>query len=131
MTRSASATSSAVLAMGPLTDRSSHSQGLGQVGTTPGDGRIPTTPQKDAGMRRDPPRSVPSAIAIMPAASAAAPPPVEPPALRVGSQGLRVRPNTSLNVLPPAANSGVFVLPMMIAPAARSRSTTSASCSAT
>ena len=63
----------------------------------------------------------------MPDASAAAPPPVDPPALFEGSHGLRVRPNTSLNVLPPAANSGQFVLPMITAPASRRRRTTSAS----
>jgi len=78
-------------------------------------------------MRSEPPRSVPSASAIMPVARAAAPPPVEPPALRVGSQGLRVRPKTSLKVLPPAANSGQFVFPRINAPAARSRRTTRAS----
>ena len=78
-------------------------------------------------MRREPPRSVPSARAIIPQARAAAPPPVEPPALSAGFQGLRVRPNTSLKVLPPVANSGVLVLPMMMAPAARSRCTTRAS----
>ena len=52
----------------------------GCVGTSPTDGRNPMTPQKAAGMRSDPPRSVPSASAIMPVASAAAPPPVDPPA---------------------------------------------------
>src|SRR3989449_5961102 len=62
-------------------------------------------------MRSEPPRSVPSASAIIPVASAAHPPPVEPPALNAGSHGLRVRPNTSLKVFPPAANSGQLVLP--------------------
>ena len=82
-------------------------------------------------MRSDPPRSVPSASAIIPVTSAAAPPPVEPPALFVGSHGFRVRPNTSLNVLPPAANSGQLVLPRITAPAARNRRTTSASSAGT
>ena len=88
---------------------------------------MPTTPQNEAGIRSDPPRSVPSPSAIMPVASAAQPPPVEPPALFVGSQGLRVLPKTSLKVLPPAANSGVLVLPRITAPAALSRCTTRAS----
>ena len=92
---------------------------------------MPTRPQNDAGILSDPPRSLPSATPIMPLASAAAPPPVEPPALNAEFQGLRVRPKTSLNVLPPAANSGVLVLPMMMAPAARSLSTTRASAFAT
>jgi hypothetical protein len=56
---------------------------------------------------------------------------VEPPALRSGFQGLRVRPKTGLKVLPPAANSGVFVFPTTMAPASLSRSTTVASCSGT
>ena len=83
----------------------------------PTDGRSPTTPQNDAGMRSEPPRSVPSASAIMPVASATAPPPVDPPALFDGFHGLRVAPKTWLKVLPPAANSGQLVLPMMTAPA--------------
>ena len=41
---------------------------------------MPTSPQNDAGILSDPPRSVPSATPIIPLASAAAPPPVEPPA---------------------------------------------------
>ena len=40
-------------------------------------------------------------------------------------------PNTALNVLAPAPNSGVFVLPITIAPAAFSRSTTRPSASGT
>ncbi len=118
---SISATSSAVRAIGPVTCSVSQTQSVGCVGTRPTDGRRPTSPQNDAGMRSDPPRSVPSASAIIPLASAAAPPPVEPPALFDRSHGLRVRPNTSLNVLPPAANSGQLVLPRITAPAARSR----------
>src|SRR6185503_11266596 len=104
---------------------------MGCVGTRPTDGRSPTTPQNDAGMRSDPPRSVPSASAIIPLASAAAPPPVDPPALFETSQGFLVRPNTSLNVLPPAANSGQLVLPRITAPASRSRRTTIASSAGT
>ena len=67
----------------------------------------------------------------MPAASATAEPPEEPPQVSAGSHGLRVAPNTALNVFAPAPNSGVFVLPRMIAPAARRRSTSSASTSGT
>ena len=68
----------------------------------------------------------------MRAASAAAAPPLLPPALRLSrSYGLRVAPNTGLTVCEPAPNSGVFVLPRLIAPAADIRSTTSASKSGT
>ena len=40
--------------------------------------------------------------------------------MRSGSYGLRVAPNTGLNVCEPAPHSGVFVLPMTSAPASRS-----------
>ena len=75
------------------------------------------------------PRSLPSAIGSMPLDSATAAPPLLPPQLREGSQGLRVVPNTGLKVCEPAPNSGTLLLPTMIAPAARSRSTRSASVS--
>src|SRR5215510_7959786 len=101
------------------------------MGTSPGDGRRPTTPQNAAGMRSDPPRSLPWASGPMPVASATAPPPVEPPDVSAGFQGLRVAPNTALKVLAPAPYSGVLVLPITIAPAAFSRSTTSPSSSGT
>src|SRR5439155_5038987 len=104
-----------------------HPSRAGQPGTRPGDGRKPTTLQKLAGLRSDPPMSVPSAIATMPAASATAAPPLLPPHVFVGSNGLRVAPNTGLNVCDPAPNSGVFVLPTTIAPARRLRSTMSES----
>ena len=67
--------------------------------------------------------SVPSAIGTQPALTAAAEPPEEPPGVRDRSQGLRVRPQSALSVKPEWANSGVVVLPMTMAPAARSRAT--------
>jgi hypothetical protein len=98
---------------------------------SPGVVRKPTTPQWAAGPRSEPPRSVPSAMGHMPVASAAADPPLEPPAVRARFHGLRVAPNTAFTVLGPKANSGVLVLPSTMAPAARRRSTTSASTSGT
>ena len=72
-------------------------------------GRKPTTPQKLVGLRSEPPLSEPPcATQAMPVASAAAAPPEEPAAERAVFHGLRVTPNTSLNVLAPAPNSGVF-----------------------
>ena len=50
-----------------------------------------------------------------------------PPQVFAGSYGLRVAPNTALNVCDPAPNSGVFVLPTVMAPAARILVTMSAS----
>ena len=74
-------------------------------------GRMPTMPQKLAGLRKEPPMSEPCASQAMPVASATAAPPEEPAAERFDvSQGLSVAPNTSLKVLAPAPNSGVFDL---------------------
>jgi len=51
--------------------------------------------------------------------------PLLPPALTAGSQALRVAPKSSLNVCEPRPNSGLFALPMTMAPAALMRATTS------
>ena len=67
----------------------------------------------------------------MPVASAAAAPPEDPPAVFDRSYGLRVVPKTSLKVWPPAANSGMFVLPRVITPARFIRSITRSSVSGT
>ena len=83
----------------------------------------PTTPQKPAGVRTLPPRSDPVASHTWPLARAAAEPPDEPPQVREVSHGLRVSPNTSLKVLPPAPNSGVFDFATTTAPRCSSRST--------
>ena len=77
-----SATSRTERAIGPSTDIDVHGCALGHAGTRPNDGRKPTTLQKLAGFRNDPPRSLPSARQISLAASAAAAPPLLPPALR-------------------------------------------------
>ena len=71
---------------------------------------MPTTPQKLAGLRKLPPMSEPWASQAVPEASAAAAPPEEPAAERVTSWGFFVAPKTSLKVLAPAPNSGVFDL---------------------
>src|ERR1700721_1696347 len=55
-------------------------------------------PEKCAGSRTDPPLSLPSPAADIPAAIAAASPPLEPPAVRSRSQGLFVRPCIRLSV---------------------------------
>ena len=76
-----------------------------------------------AGRRIEPPPSVPKAMAHSPAATAAAAPPLDPPGVRAGFHGLRVTPNTGLSVKPLSENSGVLVLPISTAPAARSLAT--------
>ena len=63
----------------------------------------------------------------MPAASAAALPPLEPPGTRVVSQGLRVVRKALFSVELPIANSSRLVLPTITAPAASSFCTTVAS----
>src|SRR5947199_5093723 len=78
-------------------------------------------------MRIEPPPSDAYAAPIRPAATAAPEPPDDPPALCAGSHGLRVGPNASVSVHGNAASSDRFVLPTRIAPAARSRRTTSES----
>ena len=78
-------------------------------------------------MRIEPAPSVAWAMAARPAATAAALPPLEPPHVRSRSHGLRVTPQLGDSVLPVMASSGRFVLPMITAPATRSRRTSSAS----
>src|SRR3712207_4032301 len=114
-----SATSATVRPIGPCTDRVDHAIGAGHGGTRPGVGRRPTTLQKPAGLRSDPPMSLPSASGTSPAASAAAAPPDDPPAESPCRYRLWVAPKRVLNVCDPAANSGTLVLPTRTAPAAR------------
>src|SRR5262249_57659175 len=90
-------------------------------------GRIQRSGEKGAGMRTEQTKSVPCAIGSMPLATAAAEPPEDPAGLNAGFHGLRVAPKTGLTVFAPVPNSGVLVLARMIAPAALSRFTTSAS----
>jgi len=58
----------------------------------PRDGLSPTSAHALAGIRIDPPPSLACAAATMPAATAAAEPPLEPPVERLVSQGLREGP---------------------------------------
>src|SRR5215831_17746886 len=85
----------------------------------------PTMPQKAAGMRIDPPVSVPSEPAHSPAATATPEPLLEPPGLRSRFQGLLTRPKYGLGVM--VANSFMLSLPSSTEPAARNRSITVAS----
>ena len=76
-----------VSAIGPTTESVSHPRKPGVTGTRPNVGLWPTTPQKEAGMRIEPPPSLPRAIGTAPEATAAPEPPLEPPATRVRSRG--------------------------------------------
>src|SRR6185295_14515729 len=81
------------------------------VDTSPSVGFRPTTPQAAAGMRIDPPVSVPIVARPMPAARLAPDPPLEPPGDRAGSCGLCTGPNAESSFVVPNANSWRFVLP--------------------
>src|SRR3954454_8667779 len=86
-------------------------------------GWSPTSPQHAAGIRVEPPPSLPWATGTRPAATAAPDPPLEPPGVRAGSHGLRVvRCRGSLTGRIPY--SGRFVVPTMTKPASLRRRTT-------
>ena len=69
-------------------------------GTLPRVGLMPYSPQKLLGLRMEPPPSVPVAMAHMPAATAAPAPPLEPPGVRSGFQGLRDGSPSRFSVVP-------------------------------
>ncbi len=94
-------------------------------------GLRPTSPQHAAGMRIEPPPSLPCASGTMPDATAAAAPPDEPPGVLSVSHGLRAGPKRRDSVTGTIPNSGRFVFPTSTKPASRSRRTTNASRSGT
>ena len=73
----------------------------------------PITPQCDAGFLIEPPVSEPKAISHMLAATAAAEPPLEPPGICPKALGLFVGPYIEVSVELPAANSSMFVNPII------------------
>src|SRR5947208_4593830 len=85
-------------------------------------GLRPTRPHSEAGIRIDPPPSLACATGTIPAATAAAEPPLEPPVERLVSQGFRDGPYATGSVVGTMPISGRFVLPMVTKPAARNRS---------
>ena len=86
-------------------------------GTSPYVGLKPTTPHHAAGIRIEPPESVPSATSASPAASAAPLPPLDPPASRPGATGFGTVPKCGFCDEIPYANSCRFVLPTFAYPA--------------
>ena len=82
------AASRTVRAIGPAVARPIGSPYIGKPLMRPREGLRPTRPQQEAGMRIEPPPSEPWASGTRPAATAAAEPPEEPPAIRVRSQGV-------------------------------------------
>src|SRR5262249_53877921 len=99
----------------------------GHAATRPNVGFKPNRPVNAHGMRIDPPPSVPTVSGPIPAATAAALPPHDPPRVSFGFHGLRVMPVRGLSVTPFQPNSGVVVLPTSTAPCSRRRATAGAS----
>ena len=100
MRGSSSGASAAVAATQPATSAASGPtwSKLGASGKTPSMGTSanvglkPTIAQHAAGMRIEPPESVPSAASARPATIAAAEPPLDPPAVRPGARGFGTVP---------------------------------------
>src|SRR5437868_13109410 len=108
-----SAASATVRAITPLVASPAQSSPRsGPLEIRPRDGLSPTTPQHEAGMRIDPPPSPPWQSAHRPAATAAAAPPLEPPAVRLGSTGFFGGGNIGPSVTRRGPNSGAVVLPI-------------------
>ena len=82
-------------------------------------------------MRIEPPPSLPCAAGDMPAATATAAPPLDPPGVRAVFHGFRQAPFSSDSVTAVMPSSGVFVLPRTTKPASFSRRTTATSKSGT
>ena len=91
-------------------------------------GLNPTTPQNAAGMRIEPPVSLPMDACPNRSATATPEPLDEPPACRAGSQGLQTSPVHGFSPVAPSAISCMFVLANTSAPASRRRRTTALSC---
>src|SRR5215467_14276384 len=130
MVMNSSAASAMVRAIGPACDSDGAAE-CGHTGTRPNWPLMPANPVRLHGMRIEPPASVPSPNGVTPAATEAAAPALEPPGVLPRFHGLRVIPCSGQSPTALQPNSLVVVLPMMIAPAARSRSTTGASAAAT
>ena len=85
-------------ASGPFVARPVTSPVTGPALIRPRAGLMPNSPQALAGMRIEPPPSLPCAKGTSPAATAAAAPPLDPPADRERSHGVRAggRPSGSV-----------------------------------
>ena len=90
-----------VRAIGPAWSKLGASGKQPSSGTRPYVGLNPTMPQHAAGIRIEPPESVPSAASASPAASAAADPPLEPPAIRPGASGFGTVPKCGFSEVTP------------------------------
>src|SRR5699024_3817583 len=122
-TASSSTTSATERAIGPIVSLVRDNGTTPPVGYLPTVGRKPTSPHNEAGCRTDPPVSAPSPAGTIPAATAVAVPPLLPPAISLGSYGLRAGPVTALFDVMPNDISCITVFPASSPDAARSRAT--------
>ena len=122
----AASTSTTQRPISPTLDRLGVWFALPSVDSPPILGMKPTTPQWHAGLRIEPPLSVPMFTGVMPSAQATPAPVDEPPAVREGSQGLSAIGSNAL-VTPYIASSDNVVVPSTMPPAARTRCTIPAS----
>ncbi len=88
-------------------------------------------PQSDAGMRTEPPWSLPIARSHAPSATSAALPLDEPPVEWVVRRGLRTAPVAAVLEPEESPNASATAFPVMRPPASRMRVTTVASMSGT
>src|SRR5688572_20606854 len=88
---------------------------------------MPVMLHRDAGLRTEPPVSVPSAAGRIPAASATPDPLDEPPGKWLPPHGLTAGGQGRSNEGPPIANSCVASLPSRMPPADFNRAVTTAS----
>src|SRR5580658_733154 len=100
-------------------------------GTNPQVGFNPTMPQNAEGTRMDPPSSHPIAISTTHEATSAALPLEDPPVVRVRSCGLRTKPVSEVWLPKLIQKLSHTDLPVISAPASRSRVTTVASVAGT
>ncbi len=115
-----------VRAIGPAWSKLGASGSAPRNEVVPEVGLIVEVPHIAEGMRSEPAVSVPVAAGVIRAASAAAEPPLEPPAVRSSAQGL-----PTWSVVPPTVNSWVWRCPSRIIPAAFRLAQTSLSRSGT
>src|ERR1700759_3535860 len=104
------ATSSTRRANGPQESRSATDGMIPVRETRPSVGFRPTRPHQAAGMRTEPPESVPSAPKHMRVATAAAEPLDEPPVTRSGAHGLCTGPKCEEAPLGLTLNSAKLAL---------------------
>src|SRR5204862_236800 len=119
-----SALSRTVFVTGPTWSSDEANATMPKRETVPYVGRSPTLPQSDDGCLIEPPVSEPSAHGAIPADTAAAEPPPEPPGTREGSHGFSEGPYAEFSVDEPIANSSVLVLPRSDNRAAMTRDAT-------